>query len=118
MEKITIGQIVVAIGIITTLIGGIAYIKQSLDKVFKKLFESEFKPVNDKLDDLSEQVKRVDVNSCKNFLVRCLSDIENGQPTTETELERFWEQYEHYTKAGGNSYIHRKVEQLKKEGKL
>jgi len=118
MENITIGQIMVAIGILSTLIGGFAYVGQSLDKVMKKVFEAEFKPVNSKLDDLSEQIKKVDMESCKNYLVRCLSDFENGQQVGETEIERFWEQYEHYTKQGGNSYIHRKVEQLKSEGKL
>lgn len=118
MENITLGQIMVALGIITTLIGGIVYIKQSLDKIIKKVFETELKPINDKLDDMRNQIKTVDIESCKNYLVRSLADFESGQQVGETEIERFWEQYEHYTKQGGNSYIHRKVEQLKSEGKL
>ena len=64
------------------------------------------------------EVKEVDMNACKNFLVRSLGDIEKGVPLDEIEKERLWEQYEHYQKIGGNSYIKRKVEHLQEQGKL
>jgi hypothetical protein len=51
-------------------------------------------------------------------LVRSLGDIDKGNPMDEIEKERLWEQYEHYQKIGGNSYIKRKIEQLQNDGKL
>ena len=47
-----------------------------------------------------------------------LTVSEQDEPIDEIERERFWEQYEHYVKCGGNSYIQRKVENLKQAGKL
>ena len=58
------------------------------------------------------------MQACKNYLVSFLSDVEKDELTDEIERERFWEQYQHYTEHGGNSYIKRKVEKLKSEGKL
>lgn len=58
------------------------------------------------------------MQACKNYLVSFLSDVEKNHPIDETERERFWEQYQHYTEHGGNSYIKRKVEHLQSEGKL
>ena len=46
------------------------------------------------------------------------ADVEQNKIIDEVEKERFYETYEHYTKLGGNSYIHDKVESLKKAGKL
>lgn len=37
---------------------------------------------------------------------------------SETEAERFWEQYEHYKASGGNTYIKNRIERLQAEGKL
>lgn len=76
----------------------------------KKAIASAFKPINKKIDD-------VDLNATKNFLVRCLADIERHGIDDVTKV-RFYEQYEHYEKMGGNSYIKSEVERLKKEGKL
>lgn len=84
----------------------------ALRRVIKKLFE----PINKKIDD-------VDMNSTKNFLVRCIADIDKEGIDDVTKL-RFYEQYEHYAKPkadgglGGNSYIKDEVERFKKEGKL
>lgn len=76
----------------------------------RKAIASAFKPINKKIDD-------VDLNATKNFLVRCLADVERHGIDDVTKM-RFYEQYEHYTKLGGNSYILSEVERFKKEGKL
>ena len=34
----------------------------------------------------------------------------------DAEKQRFWEEYEHYISAGGNSYIKEWVDRLKKKG--
>lgn len=78
----------------------------------------QFKNLSEAIDDINKQLKRVDMEACKNFLVRCISDFENDQPINETEVQRFWEQYDHYTAEGHNGYIMHKVETLEKEGRI
>ena len=82
----------------------------------KKAISKSFEPINKKID-------IVDMNATKNFLVRCIADIDKNGIDDVTKV-RFYEQYEHYIKPknegglGGNSYIKSEVERLKKEGKL
>lgn len=71
-----------------------------------------------RIDDLDQRIDKVNMQGCKNFLVRCIADFENEQPNNETELERFWEQYDYYVGHGENSYVRRKVEQLEAQGKI
>ena len=111
MESITLGQIGLAVTYLVGLISGIAYLKKHLKDWIAGSLKEE-------LDSLGNQIKEVDMNATKNFLVARLSDIEQDQPMNEIEAERFWEQYEHYHKIGGNSYIDQKVEKLKISGKL
>ena len=77
---------------------------------------TEFSKLSKSIDEINEQLKKVDMEGCKNFLVRCISDFENEQPINETEVERFWEQYDHYVNEGHNGYIKNKVDQLVREG--
>lgn len=91
---------------------------KTLKAWLSKLIMENQESLNDKLDDMTKQLTRVDIESTKNFLVRCISDFENQTEISETEIERFWEQYEHYVNCGGNTYIKEKVEKLKKDGKI
>lgn len=125
MENITLGQIAVALSFVVGLITSILYLKKHLKEwVFsavKEQFDALGKEIGEVRDDNKvtvERLKVVDLESTKNYLVYYLSKIERGEKTEEIEKERFWEQFGHYTKAGGNSYIKQKVEQLKREGKL
>lgn len=118
MEDITLGQIGLVVTFLVGLIGGLAFISNQIRIWITKALEKEFKPINEKIDNLQEQVIQVDMGAVKNYLVSFLSDVEKDNPIDEIERERFWEQYEHYLKIGGNSYIKRKVEQLTSEGKL
>ena len=118
LDGITIGQIAVAVALLAGLITGGGVIAKAVGKAFKKALKSELAPLETKVDALTKRVEAVDMQATKNFLVSFLSDLENGTPQTEIALERFWEEYQHYTRSGGNSYIARKVEQLKTEGKL
>ena len=78
--------------------------------------------MNERLDhvdaEISKRLNKVDMQACKNFLVRCLSDLERGDALGEVEKERFKEQYDYYINHDGNSYIKDKVEKYKAEGKL
>lgn len=118
MEQITIGQIGLAVTFLVGLITGVGYLHKHLTDLLKKSLRDQFDPITRKIDELQTKIDTVDMESCKNYLVDFLADLDRGQEIDEIERERFWEQYEHYTKKGGNSYIHRKVEQLKSEGKL
>lgn len=107
MEHITLGEIGAVILFITGLLGGIEFLLIRI----KKLFNIALRPINSRLDD-------IELSTDKNFLVRFLSDIEQGNPVDDVEKERFYETYERYKKLGGNSYISHKVEKLEQEGKL
>jgi len=118
MKNLTVEQIGLFVTYMVALISGIAFILNKAKVWITKSLSDEFKPINDKIDDLQSDLKEVDMNACKNYLVRTLGDIEKDKSLDEIEIERFWEQYEHYQKIGGNSYVTRKVENLKKGGKL
>lgn len=97
-----------------------AVIVKVLDWVFSRKDKKQ-KALDQIIIDISSvrvELKKVDMESTKNYLVMVLSDIEKGKKMDEIESERFWEQYRHYTEAGGNSYIKRRVERYKEEGLL
>lgn len=118
-----IGQfIAIAAGVIAGLVAfikGIEYLGGKISHCTSKWLENGLAPVNRKLDGLDRKLTDVDLSACKNFLVRFLSDVEQGNPIDEVEKERFYETYQHYTDdLHQNTYIHDKVESLKKQGKL
>lgn len=71
-----------------------------------------------KQDDIKEEIKQIQLDNCKNYLVQAIAKVESGQDLSPVEKERYWENYDTYVKLGGNSYIHSETERLKKEGKL
>lgn len=111
VESITIGDIASVLCFIASLITSGGIICKVAVKRVGKIMETTLKPINDKLDS-------VDLSNCKNYLVQALSEIEAGNELNQVARERFWENYDHYVKMGGNSYVHSEVEKLKKEGKL
>ena len=118
METITIGQISLAITFMVGLISGVGALTGSMKKWINKALEDQFDHTNKRIDSLQLRIDEVDAAACKNFLVARLAEVENGREMSETTKERFYEQYEHYIKIGGNSYIRKKVEQLEADGKL
>lgn len=118
MEKITLEQIAVAITFLVGFVGGIGFLNRNIKSWFTKFVEEQFSPFQKKINEMNDNIKKVDTESCKNYLVRCLGDFEQGCEMSDVEQERFWEQYEHYLKSGGNSYIKHRVEKLQSEGKL
>ena len=125
MEQITLGQIGLAITFLVGLITGINYLIKQVkkwiedlqDKISKSLSD-QFESFDKKIDDLKQQVDDIDMETTKNFLVSMLSDLEKGIVWDDIETERFWEQYEHYTAKGGNTYIKTRVDKLKEKGIL
>lgn len=111
MENLTLGQISAAVLFLTALIGGIILLVKWIRSVIVSVMQAELEP-------MKKQLMAVDSENCKNFLVTYLAEIERNTPHDPIEQERFWEEYEHYQKGGGNSYIKQKVDKLKSENKL
>ena len=111
MENITIGQVVTFIIGLSTFIGALTAISAFVGKIYEKQVKKIVEPINNSLIE-------IDLSQCKNFLVRFLSDVEQGNKIDEVEKERAYEVYEHYTKIGGNSYIHSKWVKLMEERKV
>lgn len=118
MESITLGDISNVLVFIASILGAGGSITLFLSKRFGKIMAEQLKPTNDKIDTLQSSISEVDMSNCKNYLVQTISTLEDGREIDKVALERFWENYDHYTEMGGNSYIHTAVERLKKEGKL
>lgn len=116
--NLTIDDISALIVFLVGLIGGIGYLHKTLKDWLEMLLDDKFKALDKKISELEGKIDKVDMEACKNFLVRFLADVENGAKITESEKMRFWEEYKHYADNGGNSYIKEWVERLKREGKL
>ena len=106
-----LGELGSALLWLATLIGSCTAIYSALKKAIQKLFQIMTK-------DIHNEIARVDLENCKNYLVTFLARVERGEPVDEIEKQRFWEQYEHYSSNGGNSYIANKVEKEKATGRL
>lgn len=103
---ITLGQISTFLGIIAGLIGSAGVIIAFLQKSLKKTIKNE-------LDPISQQINNLDIAQCKNYLVRFLADVEQGNELDEVERERAYEIYDHYTNdLKQNSYIHKRWNEL------
>lgn len=102
MQNITIGQLSTFLTFLMGFITALIY----LSKILKKGFEKALKPIND-------NIKSLDVSQCKNFLVRFLADVEQGNELDKVEIERAYEIYDHYSNdLKQNSYIHNRWESL------
>ena len=118
MENITLGQLGIAVAFIVALLTGISFMNNKLKDWIADLLKDRFDSTDKKIDDLSDKISEVDIESCKNFLVRVLGDVELGREMDEVVMQRFYEQYQHYIDNGGNTYIKHKVEKLEAEHKL
>ena len=124
--NLTVGEAVVAI--LAFVAGLVAFFKGveylvgkasgAIHKWFSEGLEQGFRPVNQKLAELDESTKELRLSVCKNYIVRFLSDLEQGQPVDEVERQRFYENYDTYISLGGNSYLRDKVERMRHEKKL
>lgn len=125
IEGITVGEILVCITVVGGITAGVSKVKKAFE-AFKKTINGwvvdelkpEFVSIKNRLDALEARNERQDMESVKNYLVLFLADIERNEKPDEVELLRFEEQFKYYTSKGGNSYIHRKYNKLKEEGKL
>lgn len=111
--NITLGQISAFLGLIAGLITSVSVIILFLQKSLKKVIKNELEPMSIQIEKINSNVNNLDVSQCKNFLVRFLADVEQGNKLDEVEKERAYEIYDHYTNdLKQNSYIHKRWEEL------
>lgn len=104
--NITLGEIGAFLGLIAGIITSGGVIIHFTQKELKKVLKKELEPI-------STQIKDLDVSQCKNFLVRFLADVEQGNELDKVEIERAYEIYDHYINdLKQNSYIHNRWESL------
>lgn len=118
MENITLEQIAAGLALIVGIIASVVYLKNRIEEALEKLLDAKFKALNGRIDTIENKIDKVDMETCKNFLVRFLADVENGTVILPQEDQRFWEEYQHYLDNKGNSYIQEWVDRLKKKGLL
>ena len=118
MEQITLGQIATAVAFLVALIGGVAFLLKKLKEFIVLTLKEELAPIKQDLSETKKLIDKVDLENCKNYLVMFIAETERGIEHDEIEKQRFWEEYEHYSNCGGNSYIKRSVEALKAENKI
>ena len=118
LENITLGELVAALAFLTLLAGSILKVIKGLKKAIEDLFKKQMEGISTRLDKTDKRIDRIDCENCKNFLVQTLSAAERGVELTTEEKIRLAEQFEHYTDAGGNSYIKGWHERLKADGKI
>ncbi len=125
IEDVTIGQVMLCVTFIAGVFAGVAKVKKAfkdfkttINGWVKEELKPEFVQIKNRLDEMEKRNERQDMENVKNYLVLFLASIERNEKPDEVELLRFEEQFKYYTSKGGNSYIHRKYEKLKSEGKL
>ena len=129
INDITMGSLATDVGVLVALIGGFIFLYAKLKDVITKVLTEMLAPVTESIKalakrmdgmetTLNERLDVVDMESCKNFLVHCIGDVEKGDELSEAQKTRFWEQYDYYIKHGENSYIKNKAEQYKTKGRL
>ena len=118
MGNWTVEQIATTIALLVAIITGVTYLTKQIKQWIEKLLDSKFKALDTRMNSIEAKVDKIDMETCKNFLVRFLADVENGTLILDAEKQRFWEEYEHYISAGGNSYVKEWVDKLRKKGYL
>ena len=107
MESITLGDVSNVLIFIAGILASGGSIAMFFGKRFGKIMDEKLKPLNTKMDNLAIKVNQVDIDNTKNYLQQTISAIDHG------------ENYDHYTNdLNLNSWVHKEVERLEKEGKL
>lgn len=118
MGDITIAQIAAAVALVAGLIAGLTAVAKLVGRAASKWLSASLEPIAKKLDSIDGRLNDFDQDRCKDYLVQFIGRIDRGYAPSETELERFYENYDRYTGLGGNSYVKTEVQRLSAAGKL
>ena len=119
MENVTLGFLGTGLAFIVGF--GLSYIqiKKWTVQAIKRTLKDELEAIKSDISDLHDEIRKEDKEKTKNFLVSMLADIERGVEWGDIERQRFYEQYDHYSKdLNGNTYIKTAVEQYEQNGKI
>lgn len=117
-EQITLGQILISATFIVGFITTISKFKTIVNDWFRDKLSPKVDPLYTKIDEISNKVDSLEMDSYKRYLVLTMTNIERGEKLDEVEQALFDEMYKKYTEHGGNSYIQRKHKKLEEAGKL
>lgn len=109
MENISVIVIGIAgfLNAVMVIINFVSMIRKPMDKAVDNRFTEALEPINEKLEIVNQDIRRLDKNQCMNYLVNFIEDSKNGIPKDEIQKKRASEVYDHYTNdLHGNSYIH------------
>ena len=109
MENISLIVIGIAgfLNAVMVIINFVSMIRKPMDKAVDNRFTEALEPINEKLEIVNQDIRRLDKNQCMNYLVNFIEDSKNGIPKDEIQKKRASEVYDHYTNdLHGNSYIH------------
>ena len=125
MESLTLGQLSAGVIFIVALIAGVQNLKKNIKTWIEDGLKARFDAIDKqnekilaKIDDVETRLDKVDMENCKNYLVTFMAEVRRGETKDPTEIQRFWEEYDHYISKGGNSYVREGVEELKAKGYL
>ena len=116
--NITLEQVATALGWLVGVGGSLAAIIAYIRKLLKAFFKEQLDEMNQRFDRVEKRISDVDKETTKNFIVSILAQLDSGLEIDEVQRARFYEQFEHYLKEGGNGYIQARVDELKRAGKL
>lgn len=116
MSNITLGQLGAVILGLAALIGAISAIVAVIIKLYGKTvgksIENAIKPLREEIEkshkEIRNDIEKIDISECRNFLVRFLGDIERGTDIDPVEIERAYDVMHHYSnekELNQNSYV-------------
>lgn len=110
MENITLGQVLIGLVFIMSLISNAKNLIKEVKNPFDKKIQKALEPIRD-------DINHLEMSSIKTDLVNLMCLAEQSQLTHEQKLIAH-ELYDRYKEKGGNSYIHDEWERLKRENKI
>ena len=72
-------------------------IKKPVNTAVDNKFAEALEPIYEKLDNVNEDIKKLDKNQCMNYIVDFIEGFKNGIPKDEIQKKRASEIYDHYT---------------------
>lgn len=118
LEGISLGQILISLTFIVGFMTAIKKAETIIDDWFKNKLSPKLDPLYNQLNDLSEKLNELEMDSYKRYLVLTMTNIGRGEKIDEVERSLFDEMYKKYIDHGGNTYVQRKYKKLEEAGKL
>lgn len=117
MESITLGEIAKTLAFLVALIGSITYLKKGTVKSLTSVIDSRLEPIKKEIKEVKDETTKNNLSSIKTDLINLMELADRKEISAEQKM-RSYELYDYYCQHGGNSYVHDKWENLKKEGKI